>query len=149
MNVECELIACELSGAGAVLCAPCSCHGWFPADPLWTLVSEGMKFHLCAGGWSGYWCPHIRGCPLDGKLSSDLDWRQSLWLGDALVWNSLLEIQFHPVHTESSEQLQGFWKCQPAWADLSSFPGRWWAWLHRLSSATTGLSPNRWEVGRS
>lgn len=140
MNVECKLpIAGELAG-GRGCAMPCSCHGWLPADPQWTLVSEGMKLHLCAGGWSGYWCPHTPGCPLDGKLSSDLDCTQRLWLGDALVWNSLLEIQFHPVHTESSEQLQGFWKCQPARADLSSFPGRWRAWLYRLSAPTTGLS---------
>lgn len=35
----------------------------------------------------------------------------------------LSKIQFHPVHMESAEQLQGFWKCLPARANSVLFPG--------------------------
>lgn len=66
----------------------------------------------------------VRGCPLDGRLRPVLDGRQPLWLGDTLAWSGLLEIQFHPVHKESSDWLPGFWECQPARVHLSSLPGR-------------------------
>ena len=93
---------CELAeGRGCVACALSLCCVAHRGCSLH--VREGVKLHLCARHPSGHWWLPVHACPLDGKLSSILDRRQSLWWGDALVWNILLEIQFHSVLQGSSE----------------------------------------------
>lgn len=116
------------------LCRALSCSVWFIAEPQEPLVKEPS--FISSRHWGQLWCLPVRGCPLDGKLSSVLDRSQPLCQGEVWVWNGLVEIQFHPVHKESSEWLQSFWRCQPARANPCSFLGRWWEWVCHRSSPT-------------
>lgn len=71
---------CELTeGRGCVVPFPVV-HGWFIADPQEMSVKEWSFIRP----WSRHGCLPVPGCPLDGKLSSILDWCQGPGLGDAL-----------------------------------------------------------------